>query len=161
MQHRAATCCEYGCWKSAWTLDDLARLARGTFAEHLGIRFVEIGADWLAAELPVRPATAREPGLMHAGVALALAEAVGTLASQMAVEARTQVATGLDISANHCGPARVGETVRATARPLALGRQTHEWEVRLDTVGDGRLVCVARLTTAIRTRAGDAVRVAA
>jgi 1,4-dihydroxy-2-naphthoyl-CoA hydrolase len=152
--HESA-CRENACWKNAWSLDDLTRLARGSFIEQLGVRFVELGADWLTAELTIRPATA------HAGVALALAEAIGTLASRMAVEAGTHIVSGLDIKANHCRPMDVGETVRATARPLNLGRQTHEWEVRIQTAGDERLVCVARLTTAIKIRAGQGVRAAA
>ncbi len=153
--HRENACRESACWKNDWSLDDLARLTRGSFIEQLGIRFVEIGADWLTAELTIRPATA------HAGVALALAEAIGTLASRMAVEAGTHAVSGLDIKANHCRPVGVGETVRATARPLNLGRQTHEWEIRIQAAGDERLVCVARLTTAIKTRAGEGVRAAA
>jgi 1,4-dihydroxy-2-naphthoyl-CoA hydrolase len=148
-------CREKARWKNAWSLDDLARLTRGSFIEQLGVRFVEIGADWLTAELTIRPATA------HAGVALALAEAIGTLASRMAVEAGTHLVSGLDIKANHCRPMGAGETVRVTARPLNLGRQTHEWEIRIEAAGDARLVCVARLTTAIKTRAGEGVRAAA
>jgi 1,4-dihydroxy-2-naphthoyl-CoA hydrolase len=152
---RENACRENACWKNAWSLDDLARLTRGSFIEHLGVRFVELGADWLTAELTIRPATA------HAGVALALAEAIGTLASRMAVQAGTHVVSGLDIKANHCRPVGVGETVRATARPLNLGRQTHEWEIRIQAAGDERLVCVARLTTAVKIRAGEGVRAAA
>jgi 1,4-dihydroxy-2-naphthoyl-CoA hydrolase len=152
---RESACCKNDCWKNAWSLDDLTRQARGSFIEQLGIRFVEIGADWLTAELTIRPATA------HAGVALALAEAIGTLASRMAVEAGTHVVSGLDIKAYHCRPVGVGETVRATARPLNLGRQTHEWEIRIQTAGHERLVCVVRLTTAIKIRAGEGVRAAA
>lgn len=143
------------CWKNAWSLDDLERLTRGSFIEQLGIRFVEIGADWLTAELTIRPVTA------HAGVVLAVAEAIGTLASRMAVEAGTQGVSGLDIKANHCRPMGAGETVRATARPLNLGRQTHVWEIRIEAADDQRLVCVARLTTAIKTHAGQGVRAAA
>ena len=148
-------------WKTVWSLDDLALLMRGTFAEQLGIRFIEIGADWLSADLSVLPAQVQGVGLMQAGVALTLAEAVATLASQMAVEAETHSVCGLDIKANHCRLLSPVETIRATARPLYLGRQTHEWEVHIDARGGDRLVCVARLTTAIKTRAGEPVRAAA
>ena len=148
-------CHEKARWKKAWSLDDLARLTRGRFIEQLGVRFVEIRADWLTAELTIRPATAHPAG------ALALAEAIGTLASRMAVGAGTHLAGGLDIKANHCRPVSVGEMVRVTARPLNLGRQTHVWEIRIEAAGDERLVCVARLTTAIKTCAGKGVRAAA
>jgi uncharacterized protein (TIGR00369 family) len=40
--------------------------------------------------------------------------------------------------------------VRATAKPLHVGRQTHVWEVRLES--SGKLICIARLTTSIQPR---------
>jgi 1,4-dihydroxy-2-naphthoyl-CoA hydrolase len=138
-------------WKNSWTLDDLARLSRGTLVDHLGIRFVEIGGDHLTAELTVTPATAQRMGFLHGGASLALAETVGTLASQMAIDRDAFAAAGLDINANHCRPVGPGAVVRAIARPLHLGRQTHVWEVRVEQ-GDGKLVCIARLTTAIKAK---------
>jgi len=47
-------------------------------------------------------------------------------------------------------PVPKGHVVRATAKPLHLGRQTHVWEVRVEN-GD-KLVCIARLTTAVTLR---------
>ena len=136
-------------WIGSWSLDDLACLTRGTLVDHLGIRFVEIAADKLIAELPVTYATAQRMGFLHGGASLALAETLGSIASQMAVDPEKFVTIGLDISANHCRPVRTGEVVRAIARPLHLGRQTHVWEVRIEDMS-AKLVCIARLTTALR-----------
>ncbi len=141
-------------WRNAWTIEDLTRLTTGTLVDHLGIRFVEIGKDHLVAELRVTPATAQRMGFLHGGASLALAETVGSLASQMAVDRDAYMAMGLDISANHCRPVNAGEVVRAIARPLHLGRQIHVWEVRVVT-GDEKLVCIARLTTAIKPKSGS------
>ena len=140
-------------WKNPWTIDDLTQLTRGTLVDHLGIRFVEIGKSQLVAELMVTSATAQRMGFLHGGASLALAETVGSLASQMAVDRNIYVAMGLDINANHCRPISAGDVVRAIARPLHLGRQTHVWEVRVETA-DGKLVCIARLTTAIKPTSG-------
>lgn len=142
-------------WKNAWTLDELARLTRGTLVDHLGIHFVEIGDNRLVAELRVASTTAQRMGFLHGGASLALAETVGSLASQMAVDRDAYAAVGLDINANHCRSVGAGETVRAVATPLHLGRQTHVWEVRVET-DDKKLVCIARLTTAIKAKSGTA-----
>lgn len=141
-------------WKNTWTVDELTQLTRGTLVDHLGIRFVEIGKSQLVAELPVTSVTAQRMGFLHGGASLALAETVGSLASQMAVDRDAYMAIGLDINANHCRPVGAGEVVRAIAKPLHLGRQTHVWEVRLETEGD-KLVCIARLTTAIKAKPGQ------
>lgn len=138
-------------WRTPWTTEDLTRLTRGTLVEHLDIQFVEVTPDALIAELPVTQSTSQRMGFLHGGASLALAETVGSLASQMAVDHQEYAAFGLDLNANHCRPVRMGETVRATAKPLHLGRQTHVWEIRVETA-DGKLVCIARLTTAIKPR---------
>jgi 1,4-dihydroxy-2-naphthoyl-CoA hydrolase len=142
-------------WKNVWTIDDLTRLTRGTLVDHLGIRFVEIGASQLVAELRVTAASGQRVGFLHGGTSLALAETVGSLASQMAVDRDAYTAIGLDINANHCRPVSAGEIIRATARPLHIGRQTHVWEVRIET-GEQKLVCIARLTTAIKAKSANA-----
>lgn len=138
-------------WKNAWSVDDLAALTRGTLVDHLGIRFVAIGPDHIVAELPVKNETAQRMGYLHGGASLALAETVGSLASQMAVDRDLYAAVGLDLNANHCRPVKTGETVIGVARPLHLGRQTHVWEIRIET-GEEKLACIARLTTAIVPR---------
>jgi 1,4-dihydroxy-2-naphthoyl-CoA hydrolase len=89
-------------------------------------------------------------GYLHGGASLAMAETVGSLASQMAVDREQFAALGLDINANHVRPAAKGEVVRAIAKPLHVGRQTHVWEVRLES--SGKLICIARLTTSIQPR---------
>lgn len=142
-------------WKNIWTIDDLTQLTRGTLVDHLGIRFVEIGASQLVAELRVTSATAQRMGFLHGGTSLALAETVGSLASQMAVDRDVYAAVGLDINANHCRPVSAGEVIRAIAKPLHIGRQTHVWEIRIET-DEQKLVCIARLTTAIKAKSAHA-----
>jgi 1,4-dihydroxy-2-naphthoyl-CoA hydrolase len=115
--------------------------------DHLGIAFVEIADDALIAEMAVTERTAQRMGFLHGGASLAVAETVGSLASQMAVDREKFTAVGLDINANHIRPVCKGQVVRATAKPFHLGRQTHVWEVRLES--GGKLVCIARLTTAV------------
>jgi 1,4-dihydroxy-2-naphthoyl-CoA hydrolase len=137
-------------WAGEWSLDQLSALTAGTLVDHLGIRFVDIAQDALIAEMVVGERTSQRMGYLHGGASLAMAETVGSLASQMAVDRELFAALGLDINANHVRPVAKGEVVRAIAKPLHVGRQTHVWEVRLES--SGKLVCIARLTTSIQPR---------
>jgi uncharacterized protein (TIGR00369 family) len=139
-------------WHRAWTTDELAGLTRGTLVEHLDIAFEHIEADALVATMAVRDQTAQRLGFLHGGASLALAETVGSLASQMCIDREQFASVGLEINANHVRPVPKGQSVRATARPIHLGRQSHIWEIRIDTV-ENKLACIARLTTSIQPRA--------
>jgi 1,4-dihydroxy-2-naphthoyl-CoA hydrolase len=94
--------------------------------------------------------SAQRLGFLHGGASLALAETVGSIASQMCIEPAF-VSMGLEINANHVRPARQGQVVEATARPDHLGRQTQIWSVRVES-DEGKLVCIARLTTSVQPR---------
>ena len=125
----------------------LNELSRNTMAEHLGIEFSEIGDDYLVAVMKVDHITHQPFGLLHGGASVALAETVGSLAGNLAVD-ESRYCVGLEINANHVRPVKSG-IVEATARPLALGRTTQVWDIRIVN-GDGKLVCVSRLTLAVR-----------
>ncbi len=119
---------------------------RGTLLETLGIRFVEVGEDWIRATMPVDHRTVQPYGLLHGGASVALAESLGSYAALLCLEdGRTSV--GLEINANHIRAVRQG-TVVGTARPIHLGRSTHVWEIRVEDE-QGRLVCISRITLAI------------
>jgi 1,4-dihydroxy-2-naphthoyl-CoA hydrolase len=138
-------------WHGEWTLEELARLTRGTLAEHLGIAFVEIGADYLRATLAVDARTSQRAGLLHGGASVAMAEVVGMLASGMCLDPGTHYTVALSVDASHVRPVPAGQSVTATASPVHLGRQSHVWSVGIAT-DDGRLACLARLTAAIQQR---------
>lgn len=54
---------------------------------------------------------------------------------------------GMEINANHVRPASSG-WVTGVAQPVALGRRSQVWEVRISNE-DGKLVCVSRCTMAV------------
>ncbi len=137
-------------WVGDWTLDKLRELTQHTLVDHLGIAFTAIEADALKAKLHVRPQTAQRMGFLHGGASLALAETVGSIASQMCAEPGF-TSMGMAINANHVRPVTQGQFVVATARPLHLGRQSHIWNITIDNEV-GKLVCVAQLTTTVQTR---------
>lgn len=129
------------------SLELLKELSRNTMVEHLGIEFSEIGDDYLVAVMEVNHATHQPFGLLHGGASVALAETVGSMAGNLSVD-ESRYCVGLEINANHVRPVKSG-SVEATARPLALGRTTQVWDIRIVN-GNGKLVCVSRLTLAVR-----------
>jgi uncharacterized protein (TIGR00369 family) len=130
------------------TLDEL-NVSSGTLISHLGIRFTEIGADFLRGTMPVDGRTAQPYGLLHGGASVALAETLGSMAAGMSVDAEYQV-VGQEINANHVRAARSG-LVTGTTRPAHIGGRTHVWTI--DIVNEaGKLVCISRLTVAVIKR---------
>ncbi len=134
--------------RSLKTLDEL-NVSSGTLISHLGIRFTEIGADFLRGTMPVDGRTAQPYGLLHGGASVALAETLGSMAAGMSVDAEYQV-VGQEINANHVRAARSG-LVTGTTRPAHIGGRTHVWTI--DIVNEaGKLVCISRLTVAVIKR---------
>jgi 1,4-dihydroxy-2-naphthoyl-CoA hydrolase len=115
----------------------------------LGIRFTEIGSDYLRATMPVNERTHQPFGQLHGGASVTLAETVGSVASLLCVEEQYQC-VGQEINANHLRGKATG-TVTATARPFHLGARSHVWHIEIRDE-EQRLVCVSRLTMAIIER---------
>ena len=134
-------------WKQAPQLDALNRRLEGSLGGLLGMRFVEIGDDFLRASMAVGPKTWQPDHRLHGGASVALAEEVGSTASNFCIDRARETAVGLEINASHLRGITEGNLV-ATACPLRIGRTTHVWDVRLESE-PGRLICVVRLTTAI------------
>ena len=133
-------------FRRATTLDALNELSRDTAIAALGVVFTEIGPDYLRATMPVDTRTLQPYGLLHGGASVLLAETLGSSAGNLCVD-DDAMCVGIEINANHLGPARDGIVV-GTTRPLHVGRSTQVWETRIDD-GNGRLVCISRLTLAV------------
>lgn len=137
-------------WRIHADLEHVTELARGTMIAHLGIEYTEIGPDFLRGSMPVDERTIQPYGLLHGGASVALAETLGSMAANLCVEVSTQIAVGLDLSANHVRQVTRG-TVTGTARPVHLGSRTHIWEIRVEDE-EGRLVSICRLRMMILDR---------
>jgi 1,4-dihydroxy-2-naphthoyl-CoA hydrolase len=129
------------------TLEDLNRLSKGTMAEHLGIEFTEVGADFIAARMPVVEKTKQPMGLLHGGASVALAETLGSVAAYCVINLEKQHAVGLEINANHVRGVSEG-FVYGKALPLHIGKTTHVWEIKIVNE-QNKLVCVSRITVAV------------
>lgn len=133
-------------WKSDISVEFLNDSARNTMIDYLGIKMVEVGADYLKASMPVDHRTSQALGLLHGGASVALAETVGTTAAQLCAEPG-HYCLGLEINANHLRGVRSG-LVYGVARPIHIGRTTQVWDIRISDESD-KPVCISRLTIAV------------
>ena len=118
-----------------------------TLMETLEIVYVDIGADFLVATMPVTPRVHQPMGLLHGGASLALAESVGSTASHFLIDRDKYEVRGIEISGNHIKSVKEG-LVTATARVLHKGRRTHLWEIRIVNEKN-ELVSLCKLTNIV------------
>jgi 1,4-dihydroxy-2-naphthoyl-CoA hydrolase len=142
-------------WFKPFTLDEIQSYSRGSLAEHLDLRFTEIGPDYLRGTLPVDSRTIQPFGLLHGGASAALAETLGSVAASHCVDMSRYRCVGLEINSNHVRSARSGR-VTGTARPIHLGSRSQVWEIRIED-DKQRLVCISRLTIMVLEGAAQAV----
>jgi 1,4-dihydroxy-2-naphthoyl-CoA hydrolase len=134
-------------WRSPKTIEQLNGAQSGTLIQQLGIRFTEVGADYLRGTMPVDERTKQPFGLLHGGASVALAETLGSIGAMMCVEPEKFLCVGQEINANHVRAVSSG-LVTGTARPLHIGGRTHVWTIEIVNEA-GKLVCVSRLTMAV------------
>jgi 1,4-dihydroxy-2-naphthoyl-CoA hydrolase len=137
-----------------WVTDiDLTKIyerSKNTMPEYLGVEFVEVGDDYLAARMPVNERTRQPIGIMHGGASCMLAETVGSVAAQFCVDIKEYYCVGLDINTNHIRSIREGYVI-AIARPFHLGLSTQVWGIEIKNE-EGKLISVNRLTMAVLKR---------
>ncbi len=137
-------------WSTPLDLATVNARGKNTMADHLGIEFTEIGADYLVARMPVDPRTRQPLGIMNGGASCVLAETVGSTAANYCVDSSRFYCVGLDINTNHIRSARSG-WVTGTAKPFHMGKTTQVWGIEI-VDERGKLVSVTRLTLAVLKR---------
>lgn len=130
-------------------LDDITQRWDGTdelLSDKLGLVLVDTDPQHLVATIPV--AGNRQPyGLLHGGASAVLAETIGSFAAALHA-GPDSIAMGIELNCTHHRSATKG-LVTGTCTPLHVGRTVSSFEIVL-TDEDGRRICTARLTCAIR-----------
>ena len=137
-------------WRQPITVDDLNQYQQQTLVTHLGIRYTEVGEDYLKATMPVDARTKQPAGILHGGASAALAETLGSTGANLVVDRVKTLCVGLELNCNHVRAMREGQ-VTGTARPLHIGKTTQVWEIKI-TDEQEHLVCVSRITMAVLDR---------
>ena len=69
-------------------------------ADHLGIRFSELGGNFLKATMPVDERT-KQPYGLYGGASVALAETLGSIGAALVIDPELFICVGQEINANH------------------------------------------------------------
>ncbi|GGI82375.1 hotdog fold thioesterase [Legionella impletisoli] len=137
-------------WFQEITINDLNRRGENTMAAYLGIKFTEIGENFLTATMPVNERTKQPIGILHGGANVVLAETVASTAANAVVDLEKFYCVGLEINANHIRSTREG-VVRAVTYPIHIGRTTHVWQVDIYNE-EGKQTCISRMTASVISR---------
>lgn len=129
------------------TLQRFNDVCKNTLMETLEIEFVDVGDDYLTAKMPVTPKVHQPYGQLHGGATAALAESVGSAASNFFIESTSQFVNGIELTINHIKSKKEG-TVYATARNIHKGRSTHLWEVKI-VDEEGQLISMCKMTNIV------------
>ena len=113
----------------------------------LGIEVTEVGDDYICGKMPVDERTKQPFGLLHGGASVVLAESLGSLGANLAVDMNEYNCVGLEINSNHVRSAR-GGYVFGKATLVHAGKTTQIWDIRI-TDEEGKLVNISRLTMAV------------
>ena len=131
-------------------ISDLENIDKNTLRDHLGIRWQEIGENYLKATMPVDDRTRQPYGLLHGGASCVLAETIGSVAAALVVDNQKFFVVGLEINANHIRSVKEG-TVTGIATPIHLGSNTQIWDIKIHDEKEN-LICISRLTVAVLPR---------
>lgn len=126
-------------------LATLQERCANTMVDTLGVRFIELGDDYLIAKMPVTTAVLQVDGVLHGGATAALAETVGSAACAIFCKSDEVMMRGIEVSANHVRGVRSGY-VYAKATAVHKGKTMQHWNIRI-TNDEGKLVSSCKLTT--------------
>jgi 1,4-dihydroxy-2-naphthoyl-CoA hydrolase len=136
-------------WQKEFTLESLNERGKGCGVEHLGIMITQVTDNAIFATMPVDKRTKQPIGILHGGSSVFLAESVGSLAANMAVD-NDHYCVGQEINANHLKSVTSGIVI-AKATPFHLGRSSQVWSIEIHDESK-RLICISRLTMAVLKR---------
>ena len=120
-------------------------VCKDTLMETLDIELVDFGEDYLVARMPVTKKVYQPDGILHGGATVALAESVGSFASNIFLHSKDLMVRGIEISANHLKSVKSG-FVYAKATFVHKGKTTQLLDIRV-TNEQNQLISVCKLST--------------
>ena len=126
-------------------LKQINAVSKNTLMETLEITISDFGEDYLIAKMPVNERVYQPDGVLHGGATAALAESVGSFASNIFSNLDKVFVRGIEITANHIKSVSEGH-VYAKATFLHKGRTTQLLDIRITDDHDN-LISICRLST--------------
>ncbi len=115
----------------------------GGYNNALGLRFTRATPDEYIAEIEIADSHLQPYGLVHGGVYAAMIETLCSTGAALTVWDENKHTVGLENTTSFLRAVRSGR-LRATARPLVLGKRSHVWEAVIHD-DRGRLVAAGRV----------------
>lgn len=126
--------------------DDIHPIAadQPPFAYHLGLRIVSARPERVEAEFLAAPELINRNGVLHGGALMAVADNLGGTGAFMNLR-DGEGTTTVESKTNFFRAVPPGQTVRAVAVPLHLGRTTQVWQTSL-LLPDGKVAALVTQT---------------
>lgn len=105
---------------------------KNTLVDFLGIRFLEVNADEVVAEMTVDERHLQPMGVLHGGAGIAMAESIAGAGSSFLC-GKDEMALGIQVSANHIKTAKKGETIFGIGKLIHKGKTNHLWNIGIMT----------------------------
>ncbi len=103
------------------------------FAQLLGIEFLSVEADTLAARMLIRPDLCTIGGIAHGGSIMSFADTLGAAAAFVNLPADAKGTTTIESKTNFIAGAPSGSTVIGRTTLVHRGRRTQVWQTRIET----------------------------
>ena len=103
------------------------------FAQLLGIEFLSVEADTLAARMLIRPDLCTIGGIAHGGSIMSFADTLGAAAAFVHLPADAKGTTTIESKTNFIAGAPSGSTVIGRTTLVHRGRRTQVWHTRIET----------------------------
>jgi 1,4-dihydroxy-2-naphthoyl-CoA hydrolase len=123
-----------------------------------GLQLLDFSDTEVTAQVAVRDERRRPAGWVHGGVYAAIAEAIASIGTALAVLEQGDMAMGLSNNTSFLRPVTEG-TIHATATRVHRGRTTWVWDVRF-TDDEDRPCALTRMTIAVRPAPGGRAKFA-
>ena len=114
----------------------------------LGIIVIEVGKNFLKAELSVQQSHLAPNGYLHAGSVVALADTACGYACIANLPEGASSFTTIELKINFVGTAREG-VIECEARAVHTGRNTQVWDALVRHRDNGKLIATFRCTQMI------------
>ena len=138
-------------WKTPLTPEEINHKLENTMDGWIGVRYTEVGNDYVKGEMEVDHRTMQPFGIMHGGASCVLAESIGSIAGNMCVDEKTHYCVGQSIHTNHISKAPLGTKLIGIAKSIHLGKTSQLWEVTIENLS-GKLISITRLQLAVMSR---------
>jgi len=103
------------------------------FAQLLGIEFLSMEGDSLAARMLIRPDLCTIGGIAHGGAIMSFADTLGAAAAFINLPADAKGTTTIESKTNFISGAPTGSTVIGRTTPLHRGKRTQVWQTLVAT----------------------------